>query len=156
MFGAGGGTSSYRETEEANVILLWGSNAREAHPIYFHHVLKAVRNGVRPERIAGALDLPVKKVIGLMTLLDGINEEAVELLRDKNISEKTIRLLKRVSGLRQIEIAELMESANNFTAGYAEALILGTPKDQLVHQTAPKEKTGLAPEEIAKMEREME
>ena len=47
MFVAGGGTSSYREVEEANVILLWGSNAREAHPIYFHHVLRAVRNGAR-------------------------------------------------------------------------------------------------------------
>lgn len=32
----------------------------------------------------------------------------------------------------------------------------GTPKDQLVNQTAPKEKAGLEPEEIAKMEREME
>jgi len=47
VFGAGGGTSSYRETEEADVILLWGSNAREAHPIYFHHVLKGIRNGAR-------------------------------------------------------------------------------------------------------------
>jgi predicted molibdopterin-dependent oxidoreductase YjgC len=28
-------------------VLLWGSNAREAHPIYFHHVLKGVRNGAR-------------------------------------------------------------------------------------------------------------
>jgi formate dehydrogenase major subunit len=27
------------------VILLWGSNAREAHPIFFHHVLKAVHGG---------------------------------------------------------------------------------------------------------------
>jgi predicted molibdopterin-dependent oxidoreductase YjgC len=47
VFGAGGGTSSYREAEEAEIILLWGSNAREAHPIYFHHVLKGVRNGAR-------------------------------------------------------------------------------------------------------------
>jgi predicted molibdopterin-dependent oxidoreductase YjgC len=29
------------------VILLWGSNARETHPIYFHHVLKGVRNGAK-------------------------------------------------------------------------------------------------------------
>jgi len=29
------------------VILLWGSNAREAHPIFFHHVLKAVHAGAR-------------------------------------------------------------------------------------------------------------
>src|SRR5262245_719332 len=46
-FGAGGGTSSYREVEETDVILLWGSNARETHPIFFHHVLKAVRRGAR-------------------------------------------------------------------------------------------------------------
>jgi predicted molibdopterin-dependent oxidoreductase YjgC len=47
VFGAGGGTSSYREAEETELILLWGSNAREAHPIFFHHVLKGVRNGAR-------------------------------------------------------------------------------------------------------------
>jgi predicted molibdopterin-dependent oxidoreductase YjgC len=27
--------------------LLWGSNARETHPIFFHHVLKGVRNGAK-------------------------------------------------------------------------------------------------------------
>ena len=47
MFGAGGGTSSYREIEECDCILLWGSNAREAHPIFFHHLLKGVHNGAR-------------------------------------------------------------------------------------------------------------
>ena len=48
MFGAGGGTSSYEEVREsADLIVLWGSNAREAHPIFFHHVLKAVRRGAR-------------------------------------------------------------------------------------------------------------
>ena len=47
MFGAGGGTSSYREIEETDVILLWGSNARETHPIFFHHLLQGVRNGAR-------------------------------------------------------------------------------------------------------------
>jgi len=47
VFGAGGGTSSYREVEEADVIVFWGSNAREAHPIFFHHALKAIHNGAR-------------------------------------------------------------------------------------------------------------
>ena len=47
MFGAGGCTSSYREFEETDVILLWGSNARETHPIIFHHLLRGVRNGAR-------------------------------------------------------------------------------------------------------------
>ena len=47
MFGAGGGTSSYQEIEETDLIVLWGSNAREAHPIFFHHLLKGVDNGAR-------------------------------------------------------------------------------------------------------------
>ena len=45
MFGAGGGTSSYREVEETDLLILWGSNARETHPIFFHHILKAVHRG---------------------------------------------------------------------------------------------------------------
>ena len=59
MFGAGGGTSSYREVEDTDVVLLWGSNARAAHPIWFHHLLKGIRNGARlyvidPRRTASA------------------------------------------------------------------------------------------------------
>ena len=33
--------------EQTDVVLLWGSNAREAHPIYFHHLLKGLDNGAR-------------------------------------------------------------------------------------------------------------
>ncbi len=29
------------------MILLWGSNARETHPIFFHHLLRGLRNGAR-------------------------------------------------------------------------------------------------------------
>ena len=59
VFGAGGGTSSYREVEDTDVIVLWGSNARVAHPIFFHHVLHAVRRGAKlfvvdPRRTASA------------------------------------------------------------------------------------------------------
>jgi formate dehydrogenase major subunit len=59
VFGAGGGTSSYQEIEETDLIVLWGSNAREAHPIFFHHLLKGVDNGaamfcVDPRRTSSA------------------------------------------------------------------------------------------------------
>lgn len=47
VFGAGGGTSSYQEAEAADVIVMWGSNARNAHPIFFHHVLTAIERGAR-------------------------------------------------------------------------------------------------------------
>jgi formate dehydrogenase major subunit len=47
VFGAGGGTSSYEEVEHTDLIVLWGSNARETHPIFFHHVLRGIRGGAR-------------------------------------------------------------------------------------------------------------
>jgi len=47
VFGMGGGTSSYQEIEETDCTLLWGSNARETHPIFFHHLLKGLRRGAR-------------------------------------------------------------------------------------------------------------
>lgn len=46
-FGSGGGTSSYEEVEHTDLIVMWGSNARLAHPIFFQHVLKGIRNGAR-------------------------------------------------------------------------------------------------------------
>ena len=59
MFGAGGGTSSYEEVRNADLIVLWGSNAREAHPIFFHHLLKGLKHGAKlvvvdPRRTASA------------------------------------------------------------------------------------------------------
>jgi formate dehydrogenase major subunit len=33
--------------EDTDVVFLWGSNAREAHPIWFHHLLKGIHNGAR-------------------------------------------------------------------------------------------------------------
>ena len=33
--------------EDTDLIILWGSNARDTHPIFFHHVLKGINNGAR-------------------------------------------------------------------------------------------------------------
>src|SRR4051812_20611133 len=33
--------------EHTDLILLWGSNARETHPVMFLHMLQGVRNGAR-------------------------------------------------------------------------------------------------------------
>jgi len=92
VFGAGGGTSSYEEVSEADVILLWGSNAREAHPIYFHHVLKALDSGAKmyaidPRRTASAQfadawlgldvgsDVALANAVGREILAAGLHDE---------------------------------------------------------------------------------
>jgi hypothetical protein len=135
----------------------YNARVNRLNPIAEHKmIMKAVQHGVKPERIAAALNMAVRDVKSSMSLLDGINEEAVDLLKDKSASPKAIWLLRKVTGVRQIEIAELMVSANNFTKSYAEALLLGTPKDQLLNPEEPKCKKGMTREEIAKLELEME
>jgi hypothetical protein len=126
-------------------------------PIQAHKmIVKAVRNGVKPERLSAALFMPMHTVSALINLLDGINPEAAELLKDKQMTADAIRLLRKVTGLRQIEIAEVLISANNFTKSYTEALVLATPRDQMVSPQEEKKKAGLTAEELARMEREME
>jgi len=126
-------------------------------PIQCHKmIVKAIRNGVKPERIASALDMPLNVVRGLIELLDGIADGAANLLKDKNISEKGIRLLKKVKPLRQMEIAELLVSTNNYSIGYIESLIVTTSDEQRVNPAEPKKKTGLSAEELANLKREME
>jgi len=135
----------------------YNARVNRLNPIAEHRmIMKAVNSGVKPERIAAALNLTVQDVKASMTLLEGIHGEAADTLKDKTVSPKAIRLLRKVTPIRQIEIAELMVSANNFTAAYAEALVLGTPKDQLISPDEPKQKKGLSREEIAKLEEEME
>ena len=126
-------------------------------PIQEHRmIVKAVNDGVSLERVAAALNMPVHVVNASMNLLKGIHDQAADLLKDKNISPPAIRLLKKVNGMRQIEIAEMMVTHNNFFTGYAEALVLGTSKDQMVNPDVPKKKKGLSAEDIARMESEME
>jgi len=76
--------------------LLWGSNARETHPIFFHHLLKGVRNGaelyvVDPRRTGSArwanlwLGLDVGSDIALA------NAVGREIIAARLVNEKFIR-----------------------------------------------------------------
>jgi hypothetical protein len=126
-------------------------------PIQEHKmIVKAVSNGVSPERLAVVLNMPLRVVQASINLLKGIHPDAAELLKDKNICPKALRLFKSVNGNRQIEMAEMMVAMNNYVVGYAEAMVLGTPKHQLVNPDEPKRKAGMSAEDIARMESEME
>jgi ParB-like chromosome segregation protein Spo0J len=135
----------------------YNARVNRLNPIAEHRmIMKTVQSGVKPERIAAALNLNIADVKAAMTLLEGVNEAAADLLKDKPVSYSAIRLMRKVSAIRQIEIAELMVSTNNYTKGYAEALVLGTPKDQLLKPDEQKVKKGMTREEVAKLEAEME
>lgn len=118
-------------------------------------ILRAIRNGVSEERIARSLNVNVQSIRQKRDLLDGICPEAVTLLREKRATAEALRELRKAKPMRQIEIAELMRAANNFTAGYARCLIAATPADQLLDPERGKDVRGLLPEDVARIEHEM-
>ncbi len=118
-------------------------------------ILKALDAGVPEERIAKALNLAVQTVRNNRRLLQDICPEAVELLRDKQVAQGTLTLLKRVKPIRQIEMAEIMVAAGTYSATYARALVMTTAKEQLVDPESPKKIPGIKPEDLARIEHEM-
>ena len=119
-------------------------------------IVRAVENGVSPEQIAKVLDLNLSRIRSSLNLLDGIHPEAIELLKDKPVTASALRLFRKAKALRQVDMAQLMVSGNNYTTAYAGALIVGTPASQLVHSSKPKTVAGISDEEIGRMRREME
>lgn len=119
-------------------------------------ITKAVQNGVPIERIAAALNLHVSDIRARLNLLQGISPEAVEILKDKPVAPAALAALRKVKSIRQIEIAELMVGASNYTKGYAAALLLGTPKEMLVDPNTPKTTAKISREELARLEAEVE
>ena len=134
MFGAGGGTSSYREAEDTDLIVLWGSNARETHPIFFHHLLRGVRKGARlyaidPRRTSSAewadvwmgldvgSDIALANAIGREIIAAGLeNKEFIEratdgfdAYRDK-VESYTLDYAERETGVPADAIRELAHS----------------------------------------------
>ncbi len=119
-------------------------------------ILKALKNGVPEERIARTLDVDVNIIRAKRNLLDGVCSEAVDLLKNRNIGREALKIIKKVHPIRQVEMAELMIMANNFTKPYAQALLASTSKEQILEPEKNKDIKGLRPEDIAKMEKEME
>lgn len=119
-------------------------------------ITKAVNAGVPVPRIAAALHKNVSDIKARLNLLNGISPEAVDMLKDKQVCQNTLNIMRKVKPLRQIEFAELMGSANNYSKGYAEALLLATPKDMLVDPGAPKVRAQISRESLARLEMEME
>jgi ParB-like chromosome segregation protein Spo0J len=125
-------------------------------PIQEHFmIVRAIERGVSERRIARALGVNVPRIRQKRALLHGICPEVVELLKDKHISSTAMAQLKKMCAGRQIEAAELMLVANNFTTAYARALLAATPRDQLLGSAKAKRITGVSAEQMARMEREM-
>lgn len=118
-------------------------------------IRRAIERGVSPDRLAKVLSVDVSQIIKKMNLLDGICPEATEMLKDRQFSAEISRVLRKMKPTRQVECVELMVAANTVTVAYAEAMLVATPAELLVEGKKDLKLTGVTPEQVAKMEREM-
>lgn len=119
-------------------------------------ILKAIERKLPPERLAQALNVNVERIRARQRMLDGIVPEVVALLKDRMVSHGVFGVLRRMKPIRQIEAAEMMVSANRFTENYARMVLVATRPEFLMDQKRGKTAEATTPEDIARMEREME
>lgn len=117
-------------------------------------IRRAIERGAPEEKIAEALGLEVASIHRRSRMLNGICREAIEILKDAPCPIAVFDILRRMSSIRQIEVAELMIGQNNFTVVLAKAALAATPESQLVKVPA-KRPASVSSEQIARMEREL-
>ena len=118
-------------------------------------ILKAVECGVPEHRSAKALDVDVAMIRRKRRLLDGICPEVADLLKDRHCPINTFQSLKKMKPIRQMEAAQLMVTINNYSVPYSRSLLVATPLSQLVDAKKPKIAKEISPEQMDRMEAEM-
>ena len=117
-------------------------------------IVKAVQSGVSEEKLASALNLDIRTLRNKRYLIEGICSEAVDLLKDKAVSEHVFRALKKMQAPRQIIVVMLMNDQNKFTANYAKALLEATPSHQLINNDKSRKKNSALLARQARLEEE--
>lgn len=117
-------------------------------------ILKASKTGLRAthRENAGRERRPIRQKVNS---LDGISPETVELLKNKHMAPSVFKVLKKMKPLRQVEVAELLVAAGNFSMPYVKALYAATNGELLIKPNGSKKLNGLSPEQMARMEREI-
>lgn len=119
-------------------------------------ILRAINKGLEPERIAQALNVNVDRIRARQHMLDGIAPEVVEMLKDRHVSQAVFATLKKLKATRQIAAAEMMISASRYTETYAQMILVTSRPGDLAEPGKAKPVAGVSPEDITRMEREME
>ena len=119
-------------------------------------IIKAIAKGASEKKIAASLNVDVAAIRKRRTMLIGICPEVVDLLKSKSVNFGVFSALRHMKPLRQIEAVELMIAAGNITASYSKVLLAGTRSNDLVLSDKVRKQSGLKPEQLERMQREME
>lgn len=118
-------------------------------------IVRAIERGVDEERIAKALRLDVNTVRRRFRMLDGICDDAVELLADGPCPRNVFEILKRMKPMRQIEAVELMIGQKNYSSNFIKTILAATPDEQLAANKSRPQFQDISREQIARLEREL-
>jgi hypothetical protein len=118
-------------------------------------VRRAVERGVPPERLAKSLCVEVYEIREKLRILNGICQEAAELLKERNFAPGVTRALRQMKPTRQIECVELMIAANKVTVTYARALLTASSSDRLTDSSKRRRAKYINKEQQAMMQGEM-
>jgi hypothetical protein len=119
-------------------------------------ILNALERGLSEEKLAKSLNVDITNIRRKRDLLNGICEDAANLLKDKMVSAGAFPILRRMKPIRQFEAASLMVDANLYTTAFARSLLIATPKDKLLDPEEGKKIKGWNEEKAMNLEAERE
>jgi ParB/RepB/Spo0J family partition protein len=120
-----------------------------------HMIVKANESGVSAEILANALGLSEVSIKQRFKLLKGICDEVINLLADKPVPRNVFPILKRMKPFRQIDVVNMMISLSNYSVKFANAMLQGTPTDQLIENKYRKNKNSTVTEILKQLEIEL-
>jgi hypothetical protein len=120
----------------------YNKKVNHAPPVAEHFMmLKALSHGATEERLAQVLNISVSAIRQRRNMLDGICEEAIEILRNNDVCAGVFAALKKMKPIRQIEAAEQMHAAGTFSVRFAQALFEVTRPEFLAETTLKRKPT---------------
>jgi ParB-like chromosome segregation protein Spo0J len=118
-------------------------------------VLRAIESGVPVERLAIALARSASTIRRRARLLEGICDEAANILADAHCPAATVTVLKLLKPIRQIEAVELMVASQNFSVPFARALLAATSDELLSAKAEKGRRRKETAASLARVEREL-
>ncbi len=127
-FGTGAATGSYDELENTDVILVWGSNTQECHPIIFNHMRRGIKNGAKMVVIDPRRIDQTKLAYKYLPVRVGTDIALANAMGHVIIEENLVHQDFIQHATEQFELYK--EAVHSYTPEYAEK-ITGIPADDI-------------------------
>ena len=118
-------------------------------------ISKAIDKGVSVERLAKVLDMKPANIRNKKNMLNGICQEAIDLLKDKIVSVKVFEYLTKMTEERQIEAVNLLIDSRNYSTSFIRSIWLASTDDQLVRPRRKKIEADIDFANFGKLEQEI-